>query len=45
MGWIISIVMLVIGCRHNNDTLIIASGLFGIAGSISAHGISDDKQQ
>ena len=34
MGWMISIVMLMIGCKYNNNVLIIASGLFAIAGSI-----------
>jgi hypothetical protein len=27
--------MLFIGCIHGNDTLLITSGLFGIAGSIA----------
>ena len=36
MGWIISIAMLIIGCAHGNDTLLITSGLFGIAGSITS---------
>ncbi len=35
MGWLISIVMLFIGCFHGNETLLITSGLFGISGAIS----------
>lgn len=34
MGWLISVVMLLFGCMDGNDTLVIASGLFAIAGSI-----------
>ncbi len=34
MGWLISIIMLLFGCMNGNDTLVIASGLFAIAGSI-----------
>ena len=34
MGWLISIIMLVIGCFKGNDILVITSGLFAISGSI-----------
>lgn len=34
IGWLISIVMLFTGCTHGNNVLVIASGLFAIAGSI-----------
>lgn len=34
IGWIVSIVMLFSGCIHGNNVLVIASGLFAIAGSI-----------
>lgn len=34
IGWLISIVMLFTGCVHGNNVLVIASGLFAIAGSI-----------
>lgn len=35
MGWLISVVMLLFGCMNGNETLVITSGLFAIAGSIS----------
>lgn len=34
LGWLISIAMLFSGCAHGNNVLVIASGLFAIAGSI-----------
>lgn len=37
MIWtLISIVMLFVGCTQGNNVLIMASGLFGIAGAIGA---------
>jgi hypothetical protein len=35
MGWLISIVMLFIASIHGNDTLMVTSGLFAIAGAIA----------
>lgn len=34
MFWLISVVMLVIACINHNDTLMLTSGLFAIAGSL-----------
>ena len=35
MGWLISIAMLIVGLIYENDVMLIASGLFGIAGAIA----------
>lgn len=35
MGWLISIAMFITGCITGNDTTLLVSGLFAIAGSIS----------
>ena len=35
MGWIISVAMLLIGSFSGNDILVITSGLYAIAGSLS----------
>ena len=35
MGWLISIGLLIMGLFLKNDTMIMSSGLFAIAGSIA----------
>lgn len=35
MEWLISVAMLIMGCFSGNEILVITSGLFAIAGSIS----------
>ena len=35
MGWLFSFVLFIVGCVTHNDTLLLASGLFAIAGAIS----------
>lgn len=45
MGWLISIVMLIMASRHGNDILMITSGLFAIAGAIAEVGAAVKKIQ
>lgn len=35
MGWIISLILVIAGCISSDSLLIIAAGLFAIAGSIA----------
>lgn len=35
MGWLIAIPMFIAGCWMGNDTVIITSAIFAVAGSIS----------
>ena len=35
MGWIVSITLLIVSCFTKDFSLLIAAGLFGIAGAIS----------
>lgn len=44
MFWLISIAMLIIGCLNHNDTLIVSSGLFAIAGSIDIARTNKSKE-
>ena len=36
MGWLIGIIMLVIGCFEGNDILVLTSGLYAIAGAVGS---------
>lgn len=38
LSWIISLMLLVAGLDRNVDALVVASGLFAIAGNIASHG-------
>lgn len=45
MGWLMSFILLLIGLFAKDSNIVIASGLFAIAGSIEALGIKrkEDK--
>lgn len=43
MGYIFSFILLAAGLISGDSNLIIAAGLFGIAGSIDIYGINSNK--
>lgn len=45
MGWIFAIVLFVVGCFIKNTTLVVASGLFAIAGAVGSVAVSLDRMK
>lgn len=35
MGWIFAIVLFIMGCRNGEETMLLTSGLYAIAGAIA----------
>lgn len=35
MGWIFAIVLFIMGCRNGEEAMLLASGLYAIAGAIA----------
>lgn len=45
MGWIFSIATLIVGLKLNNNALIIAAGLYSIAGAIAFKPLNNVSKQ
>lgn len=43
MGWLIAIILFVVGCFNDNETLVLTSGLYAIAGSIGLYSADKEK--
>lgn len=43
MFYIVSIILLIVGMLTRENTIILAAGLFSIAGAIEVFGIKNDK--
>lgn len=45
MGWLFSIATLIVGLKLNNNALLIAAGLYSIAGAIALKPINNTPNQ